>query len=68
MYKGVQIEKDPSINKLVGDVFSQMDKIANPVGQKVTRPTGFGALSVEDALKELLEIEKKIKTSNSPQP
>jgi len=66
--QGVQIEKDPSIQKLVGDVFSKMDKIANPVGQKVQKPTGFGSLSVEEALKELLEIEKKSKISNSQQP
>lgn len=58
MYKGVQIEKDPSINKLVGDVFNQLDKIANPEGKK-EKPSGFGALSVEEAIKELLEIQKK---------
>jgi len=62
MYKGVQIEKDPSINKLVGDVFTQLNKIGNPEGKK-DNPSGFGALSVEDAIKELLELQKNKPTS-----
>ncbi len=63
--RGINIEKDPSINKLTQDVFSKLDKIANPVGKK-QKPTGFGSISVEDAIKELIEMEKKMKsTSNS---
>lgn len=57
MYKGVQIEKDPQVNKLAADVFSKLEKIANPEGKPI-KPSGLASFSLEDALKELLEIEK----------
>lgn len=61
MYKGVQIEKDKSIDKLAADVFSKLDKIANPEGikQPVINPSGLAQFSLEDALRELSELKKK---------
>lgn len=67
---GVTIEKDKSIEALTKNVFSQLDKIANPVGAKKPSisPTGLTNFSVEDALRELLEMKKKATSSNSPPP
>lgn len=61
MYKGVQIEKDKSIDKLAADVFSKLDKIANPDGVKKPSqsPSGLAQFSLEDALRELSDLKKK---------
>lgn len=61
MYKGVQIERDKSVDKLAADVFSKLDKIANPEGAKQPKitPSGLAQFSLEDALRELSELKKK---------
>lgn len=59
MIHGVKIEKDPQIDKLAADVFSKLNKIANPEGKK-EKPSGLVSLSMEEALKELLEMKKKL--------
>lgn len=67
--RGVNIEKDPSIEKLSKSVFEQLDKIANP--EKPAKPvtkSGLAFHSLEDALRELSELKNKTPTSSiSPQ-
>lgn len=56
---GITIEKDKSIAKLDNEVFSRMLKLGTPVGVKPNSPTGVQPVSIEAALKELLELQKK---------
>lgn len=53
----VQIERDNKIRNLENNVFSQLADIVNPEPPKTSK-TNNNTVSVEDALKELLEIEK----------
>jgi hypothetical protein len=54
-----QIEKDPTIQKLEQEVFSKMQSLLpkEEIPTKITNDVV--SLSFEDALKELVEIEKK---------
>lgn len=65
MIKGVKIEKDKSIENLTNSVFTQIDKIANPEGkvQTQTMPSGLAFFSLENALKELVDLKNKNTTS-----
>lgn len=61
MINGVKIEKDKSIEKLTNSVFTQLDKIANPEGESKPQlnSSGLATFSLQDALKELIEIKNK---------
>ncbi|NBO98717.1 MAG: hypothetical protein EBU90_01125 [Proteobacteria bacterium] len=50
------IEKDPTIARLEQDVFSKLREISPP--EEIQKPIGVQPLSVEDAIKELIELEK----------
>ncbi len=50
------IEKDPTIARLEQDVFSKLREISPP--EEIQKPVGVQPLSVEDAIKELIELEK----------
>jgi hypothetical protein len=58
------IEKDPTIEKLAKSVFEQLmeiDRKENPIETPATSnsPNGVQSFSVEDAIKELIELKKK---------
>jgi hypothetical protein len=50
------IEKDPTIARLEEDVFSKLREISPP--EELQKPINIQPLSVEDAIKELIELEK----------
>lgn len=50
------IEKDPTIAKLEEDVFAKIREISPP--EEIKKPINVQSLSVEDSIKELLELEK----------
>jgi phosphopantothenoylcysteine synthetase/decarboxylase len=50
------IEKDPTIARLEQDLFAKIQEISPP--EPIQKPIGVQQLSVEDAIKELLELEK----------
>ena len=50
------IEKDPTIARLEQDLFDKIQEISPP--EPIQKPIGVQPLSVEDAIKELLELEK----------
>ncbi len=53
----IEKEKDPIIAKLAADVFSKMDEIGKPFDKGTDHP-GAHIVSPEDAIKELLKIQK----------
>jgi hypothetical protein len=58
MLFGVPIEKDPQINELVDNVFSQMSKIRDEHGQpNVVAFNEIKFVSFEDAVKELVALK-----------
>lgn len=60
----IEREKDPKIEKLSGDVFSKMAEIGQPFDKKEDLP-GANIVSPEDAIKELLEIQKNQTSDNT---
>jgi len=55
----VTIEKDPTTKKLEAELFQQMAEILKPVDPKpIESKNEIKSVSVEDAIKELLELEK----------
>jgi hypothetical protein len=55
----VNIERDNKINKLQAEVFNQLNDIMraiDPAPQKIRNKDNITQVSVEDALKELLEL------------
>jgi hypothetical protein len=60
------IERDPTINKLQQDVFAKMAEISKPFpGEKIPLQADIKTISPEEALKELLEMEKNQIDSNT---
>jgi len=57
MFDGIQREKDPFFDKLQQSVFSELSKYADP--EPEVSENGIKHVSVEDAIKELLELKKK---------
>jgi hypothetical protein len=53
----IEREKDPQIEKLAGDVFSKMAEIGKPFDKGTDHPEAH-IVSPEDAIKELLQIQK----------
>jgi hypothetical protein len=60
MIHGVNIDKDPSINKLQNDVFGRMAELIKPEpGEQQELPhNNVTHISPEEALKELLDMEQ----------
>ncbi len=58
-------EKDPTINKLASDVFSKLADISKP--DKNEKPSGedVNFVSPEDALKELIKMQKDQTSDNT---
>jgi len=62
----MDIERDPSINKLQSDVFAKMAEISKPEpGEKKPLQNDIKTISPEEAIKELLELEKDQTESNT---
>jgi hypothetical protein len=62
----MDIERDPSINKLQSDVFAKMAEISKPEpGEKKPLQSDIKTISPEEALKELLDLEKNQTDSNT---
>ena len=62
----MDIERDPSINKLQQDVFAKMAEISKPLpGEKKPLQNDIKTISPEEAFKELLELEKNQSDSNT---
>jgi len=62
----MDIERDPSINKLQSDVFAKMAEISKPgPGEKKPLQNDIKTISPEEAIKELLELEKNQSDSNT---
>ena len=62
----MDIERDPFINKLQQDVFAKMAEISKPLpGEKIPLRGDVKMISPEEALKELLELEKNQTDSNT---
>lgn len=60
------IERDPTINKLQQDVFAKMVEISKPSpDEKIPLQADIKTISPEEALKELLEMEKNQTDSNT---
>lgn len=57
-YKGVTIDKDPSIRNLESAVWNQLASIVAPTPPPQNNKTALPMVSLEDALKELIELEK----------
>ena len=57
-----EIQKDPTIMRLEQDVFSKMREVCPQESIQINKPdiTTVKVLSPEEALKELIEIEKEI--------
>ena len=53
----IEREKDPQIEKLAADVFSKMAEIGKPFDKGTDHPEAH-IVSPEDAIKELLQIQK----------
>jgi hypothetical protein len=60
MFDGIQREKDPFFDKLQQSVFDELSKYADP--EPEISDSGIKHVSVEDAMKELLDLKngKKI--------
>ena len=62
----IEKEKDPNINKLQQDVFAKMAEISKPTpDEKIPLQDDIKTISPEEALKELLEMEKNQTDSNT---
>jgi len=62
----MDIERDPSINKLQQDVFAKMAEISKPLpGEKKPLQNDIKTISPEEAIKELLELGKNQSDSNT---
>ena len=62
----MDIERDSSINKLQSDVFAKMAEISKPEpGEKKPLQNDIKTISPEEAIKELLELEKDQTESNT---
>jgi len=62
----MDIERDPSINKLQQDVFAKLAEISKPLpGEKIPLRDDIKTISPEEAIKELLEMEKNQTDSNT---
>lgn len=58
MIHGVNIDKDPSIDKLQNDVLSKIADIIKPEpGQEQPLQNDIKIISPEEALKELLDLD-----------
>lgn len=57
-YKGVTIDKDPSIRNLESAVWNQLASIVAPTPPPQNNKAALPMVSLEDALKELIELEK----------
>ena len=60
----IEKEKDPIIDKLAGDVFSKMAEIGKPFDKGTDHPETH-IVSPEDAIKELLKIQKDQTSDNT---
>lgn len=54
----IEREKDPIIAKLAVDVFSKMAEIGEPFDNKTDNLPGADIVTPEDAIKELLKMQK----------
>jgi len=69
MFAGIQRERDPNLINLEQNVFGQLaqvgfeeDKVVGYIEPKKLNSNGIlSSLSVEDAIKELLNMEKNLK-------
>lgn len=53
-----KIERDPNIKKLEQDIFAKMQDIVKPEQQQVLDSTSIKHVSFEEAIKELIEMNK----------
>ena len=53
----VHIERDQTNQKLENDLFSKLSSIVQPA-KPIEKPSSVKFVGVEDAIKELLELEK----------
>lgn len=61
----IEREKDPIIAKLAADVFSKMAEIGEPFDNKTDNLPGADIVTPEDAVRELLKIQKDQKDQTS---
>jgi hypothetical protein len=61
---GAVYERDPHFRKLENSVFSQINELTKEFEEPTSRPdykkADLKVVSIEDAMKELLELEKSI--------
>lgn len=67
---GAVYERDPHFRKLENSVFSQINELTKEFEEPTSRPdykqNDLKVVSIEDAMKELLELEKSVNAENSP--
>jgi hypothetical protein len=67
---GAVYERDPHFRKLENSVFSQINELTKEFEEPTYIPdykkADLKVVSIEDAMKELLELEKSINAENSP--
>jgi hypothetical protein len=67
---GAVYERDPAFRKLENSVFSKINELTKQFEEPTNRPpnkqSDLKVVSIEDAMKELLELEKSINAENSP--
>lgn len=54
----VTIERDSNNKKIEDSLFAKLAEIVQPCEQNISKQNDIKLVSVEDALKELLELEK----------
>ena len=67
---GAVYERDPAFRKLENSVFSKINELTKefeePTNRLDYKKADLKVVSIEDAMKELLELEKSINAENSP--
>lgn len=67
---GAVYERDPAFKKLENSVFSKINELTREFEEPTSRPdykkSDVKVISIEDAMKELLELEKSINVEHSP--
>ena len=67
---GAVYERDPHFRKLENSVFSKINELTKEFEEPTYRPdykkADLKVVSIEDAMKELLELEKGVNAEHSP--
>ena len=58
LFNRIQIERDSNCRKIENSVYERLANIVKPQEQKLSNDFNVKIISVEDALRELIEIEK----------